>query len=297
MAATDDSTAKNRQRGIMFMAGAIFAFTAMDAVAKALVAHYPTIEVIWARFVGHFLFVILYLGRRTFAALVTSFPLLHLARSLTQLGATAFFFASLNYVGLAEATALAEISPILITVGAALFLGEKLGLPRVIGIVIAMIGALIVIRPGMGVFRLAAVLPLLCAFCYAANMLLTRLVGSRESPWASMVYASALGAFLTSLVVPFQWVPIAVADVPTFALLGALGAVAQLFIIRAFSGTEASILAPYGYLDIVFATIWSIVWFHQYPDIYTLIGALVIASAGLYVWRTELNTVRAAPLA
>ena len=266
---------------------AIFCFTAMDALAKHLIALYPTAEVIWARFAGHFLFVALFLGRRIGPALVTRMPWLHVARSLTQLGATVLFFASLNFIGLAEATALADINPLLITLGAALFLGERLGLHRVVGVVAAMVGALIVIRPGSGVFSFAALLPLACAFCYAANMLLTRLVGSRESPWASMIYASAAGLILTSLVLPFYWRPIEMGDIPAFLALGALGALAQLFMIRAYSIAEAGAMAPFGYLDMVFALVWSIAAFGQYPDAFTLLGALVIAVAGLYVWFQE----------
>ncbi len=280
-------TLHTTRNGIVFMALAVFAFTAMDAVAKGLIAHYPTVEVIWARFVGHLALVLLYLGRRIAPALKTRLPWWHLARSLTQLGATAFFFASLNFIGLAEATALADISPILITLGAALFLREQLTPQRLIGVCGALTGALIVIRPGMGVFSPAALLPLACAICYAGNMLLTRLVGSRESPWAAMIYAAFFGSILCSLVVPFYWVPIAAIDLPAFALLGALGAIAQLFIIRAYSLTEAAVLAPFGYLDIVFASLWSIMVFAEFPDRYTMFGALVIAAAGLYVWRQE----------
>ena len=275
------------RRGILFMAFAIFAFTAMDAVAKGLVAHYPATEVIWARFVGHLAFVVIYLRQRLLPALKTRFPVWHLARSLTQLGATAFFFISLKYIGLAEATALADINPVLITLGAGLLLGERLGPQRLIGVGIAMVGALIVTRPGLAVFSPAALLPLICAFCYAGNMLITRHVGARESPWASMVYAALCGTLATSALVPFVWQPIAMPDLPAFALLGLLGAVAQLAIIRAFSLAEASAIAPFGYLDIVFASFWSITVYGEYPDRSTLIGALVIALAGLYVWRQE----------
>jgi drug/metabolite transporter (DMT)-like permease len=275
------------RRGILYLAVAIFAFTAMDAVAKHLVGLYPAVEVIWARNIGQLIFVVLYLNHRLGQALVTRLPGWHFARSLTQLGATTFFFLSLTHMGLAEATALADINPVLITLGAALFLGESLGRARIIGVVLAGLGALIVIRPGMGVFSLAAVLPLLCAVSYAANMLLTRHVGRRESPWAAMFYAALFGALVTSAILPFDFQPIAAGDIVWFVILGLLGSVAQLLTIRAFSLTEAAALAPFGYLDMVFATLWSITLFGAWPDGPTLVGALVIALAGLYVWRSE----------
>ncbi|MBI1172242.1 EamA family transporter [bacterium] len=280
-----DATAA--RTGILFLAFAIFCFTAMDALAKHMIALYPTIEVIWARNVGQLFFVLLYFGPRLRQAVRTRMPGWHLLRSMTQLGATVFFFVSLNYIGLAEATALADINPVLITLGAALFLGERLSRARVTGVLAALVGALIITRPGLGVFSWAALLPLICAFSYAGNMLLTRLVGARETPAAAMFYAAAFGSVATSAVLPAYWQPIPWHDLPMFTVLGALGAVAQLFTIRAYSRAQATVLAPFGYLDMVFAVFWSGAAFGAWPDRFTLLGALVIALAGLYVWAQE----------
>lgn len=280
-------------RGILFLAMGIFCFTAMDAVAKHLVSTYPAVEVVWARNIGQLLFVVLYLGPRLGPAIRTRLPFWHLLRALAQLVSTAAFFVALGHIGLAEATALADINPVLITLGAALFLGERLGRARLIGVAIAMIGALIITRPGLGVFTPYALLALLCAFGYAASMLLTRYVGAQESPWAAMFYAAFFGALVTSAALPFDWKPILTEDYMAFALLGGLGAVAQLFTIKAYSAAEASVLAPFGYLDMVFALFWSVVAFGSLPDLATLLGALVIAAAGLYVWGQERTESRA----
>lgn len=280
-------TALATRKGILSLAFAIFCFTAMDALAKHMVGLYPTIEVVWARNIGQLVFVVLYLGPRVAQAVRTALPGWHFLRSLTQLGATGFFFVSLNHIGLAEATALADINPVLITLGAGLFLGERLGRARIIGVGLAMIGALIVIRPGMGVFSGAAILPLACAFSYAGNMLLTRYVGAKESPWAAMFYSALFGTIVTSAMLPFSWQNVTLPDFGLFALLAGLGAVAQLFTIRAYSLTEAAVLAPFGYLDMIFAIFWSITVYDAWPDRFTLFGALVIALAGLYVWRQE----------
>lgn len=271
-------------KGILLLASAIFAFTAMDALAKHLVATFPTVQVVWARNIGQLVLVALILRERFGGAMRTAHPKLHLARSCTQLLATGFFFVSLSYIGLAEATALAGISPILITLGAALFLGERLTRARVLALGLAGAGALVILRPGMGVFTLAAILPLLCAAAYAANMLLTRAVGARESPWAAMIYAALFGTVLTSAALPWAWVTPTAMEVALFAAVGVLGALAQLLIIRAYSLAEASVLAPFGYLDMLYAMGWSVFAFGHWPDLPTALGALVIALAGLYVW-------------
>lgn len=274
-------------RGVALMILAIFLFTAMDATAKGLIDRYPAPQVIWVRFAGQLLLVLLLLRHHLGPVLRTRFPVLHFWRSAAQFGATTFFFLSLGHIGLAEATAVADTNPVLITLGAALFLGERLGPRRIAGVVVALAGALIVIRPGAGVFSWAAILPLLCAVSYAASALLTRKIGAQESVWASMVYAALFGTVVAGTALPFVWEPLAGEDLWKFGLIACLGTGAQLCIIRSFSITEAGIVAPFAYLGIVFATVWGAVLYDQWPDRWTVIGALVIVAAGLYVWHRE----------
>ena len=281
-------------RAIGLMIGAIVLFTAMDAVAKGLLDRYPTPQVIWARFTGQLLLVMLILRGRVGPCLRTRYPILHLARSLCQFGATALFFTSLGYIGLAEATALTDLNPVLITLGAAIFLGEKLGPRRMLGVLAAMLGAMIIIRPGFGVFTPAALLPIGAAICYTGNALLTRYIGAQESVWTSMIYGAAFGSLLLGAAQPFVWQAIAATDAILFALMGMLGTAAQLCLIRSFSMSEASVVAPFAYLGIVFAAMWGAVLYAEYPDQWSIIGALVIIAAGLYVWHRETRAARSA---
>lgn len=281
-------------RAIGLMIAAIVLFTTMDAVAKGLLSRYPTPQVIWARFGGQMLVVLVLLRGRVGPLLRTRYPVLHLARCACQFGATGLFFTALGYIGLAEATALTDLNPVLITLGAAVFLGEKLGPRRVIGVGAAMLGAMIIIRPGFGVFTPAALLPIGAAICYTGNALITRVLGQQESIWTSMIYASLFGTVVLGVVQPFIWVPISSNDLPMFCLMGVLGTAAQLCLIRSFSMAEASAVAPFAYLGIVFAAIWGAVLYGEYPDIWSMIGALVIILAGLYVWHRETAAARAA---
>ncbi|MFZ1468280.1 MAG: DMT family transporter [Paracoccaceae bacterium] len=287
-------SAHSPSRGILLMILAILLFTAMDAAAKGLIARYPAPQVIWARFAGQLIVVALILRQRLPRAMRTRFGVLHIWRSAFQFGATTCFFLSLPHIGLAEATALTDINPVLITLGAAFFLGERLGPRRIAGVIAALIGALIIIRPGAGVFSPWALLPLGAALSYTGNALLTRAIGARESAWASMIYASLFGTIVASFALPWVWQPIALADLWRFALIGCLGTGAQLCIIRSFSMTEAGIVAPFAYLGIIFATFWGVVLFGNWPDRWTVIGALVIVAAGLYVWHRETMAARVA---
>lgn len=279
-------------RGIFLMLLAVLTFTTMDAIAKSLIGPYPTLQVVWARYTGQTVVVALILGRRLGPLMRSRHPWLQATRSALQLGATALFFTALGHIGLAAATAIMDSNPVLITLGAALVLGERIGPRRLFGVLAAMVGALIIIRPGTAVFAPAALLPLAAAVCYAGYTLITRLVGRDENTLTSLIYATALGTVLTSAALPTVWQPIAASDVPAFLALGALGSIAQVFLIRAFTIAEAGVIAPFGYVGLLFATFWGIVLFEEYPDLWTGVGASVIVMAGLYVWHRENRAAR-----
>ena len=102
-----------------------------------------------------------------------------------------------------------------------------------------------------------------------------------------MLYTAGFGVLASGVTLPALWVDIAVPDLWRFAVLGLLGAVAQLCIIRSFSLAEAAVVAPFAYAGLLFAVGWGIVLYGDYPDTGTILGALVIVSAGLYVWHRE----------
>jgi drug/metabolite transporter (DMT)-like permease len=284
------------QRGIFFLLIALFFFSAMDAVAKGLVAHYPVVQVVWARNLFQTIAVlVLLLPFGGLSNLKTKHPLNHLLRAIFQIATISLFFASLVYISLTEAAALADTSPIFITLGAVLFLGEKLTRARIIALILAMIGTLIILRPGLGVFTPAGLLALGCAMAYAGNVLMTRKIGQHEMAWTSLFYGALFGTLITSIFLPMVWQPILADDFLGFLALGALGSVAQWAVIRAFSISEAGAIAPFGYLGILFATFWSWSLFGTLPDMATVLGALVIIAAGLYVWREDRNLSRHPP--
>lgn len=280
-------TPSDATRGILMMLASLACFTLMDAQAKYLTQDYAAIQVIWARYSGQTALVLLVLLPRLTTVLRTRHPRLHMLRSMLQFGATAFFFASLGHIGLAEATAIADINPVLITLGAGLFLGERLGPRRLAGVGAALVGAMIIIRPGAGLFDPAALLPLACAFCFAGYALATRYAGASESAATSLAYSAMLGTLITSIAMIWKFEPVLPQDIWRFVSLSLLGTAGQLLLIRAFISTEASVIAPFGYTGILFATTWGVLFFGEWPDKFTIAGALVITGAGLYVWHRE----------
>jgi drug/metabolite transporter (DMT)-like permease len=290
-AVSADAAAVSRGIGLMLLA--VLTFTLMDALAKALIPVFGPVQTVWARYAGQTVAVALILGPRLLATLRTRHPGTNLARSVFQFGATALFFSSLAHVGLAEATAIMDVNPVLITLAAALFLGERIGPRRLLGVGVALIGALIVIRPGSGVFSPYALLPLAAACCYTGYAILTRRVGGSESIWTAMLWAALIGTAITTSALPWHWTVPSGWPAVGLAGIGLLGAAGQLFLIRAFTLAEAGAVAPFSYAGLVFASLWGILFFGEWPDLWTVVGGAVIVGAGLYVWRREVQAARA----
>ena len=272
---------------VLLMIGAMFVFTLMDAVAKVLTQEIGVWPTLWIRYLGQAVLVFLIVLPRFGKIVKTSFPLLQLARSVFLMCATMCFFWGISNIGLAEATAIMDISPVLITLGAVLFLGERIGIRRVIGIIGALIGAMIVIRPGSDVFSVYALFPLGAAICYSGYNIITRFVGAREDPWTSLFYTALFGAIVFSAIVPFYWQPLSAFTITLMAALSVMATLAQWLLIKALSLGEASLLAPIGYIALIFATLWGFLLFGDLPDQWTVIGALVIVASGIYVWLRE----------
>ena len=272
---------------VLLMIGAMFVFTLMDAVAKVLTQEIGVWPTLWIRYLGQAVLVFLIVLPRFGKIVKTSFPLLQLARSVFLMCATMCFFWGISNIGLAEATAIMDISPVLITLGAVLFLGERIGIRRVIGIIGALIGAMIVIRPGSDVFSVYALFPLGAAICYSGYNIITRFVGAREDPWTSLFYTALFGAIVFSAIVPFYWQPLSAFTITLMAALSVMATLAQWLLIKALSLGEASLLAPIGYIALIFATLWGFLLFGDLPDQWTVIGALVIVASGVYVWLRE----------
>jgi drug/metabolite transporter (DMT)-like permease len=269
------------------MIAAIFCFSIMDATVKALAPNVGVLPTLWARYAGQMLLVFVLVLPRLKTLVRTKYPGFQFFRSLLLMSATACFFTGLSLIPLSDAAALMSTNPMLITLGAAIFLGEKLGVRRIGGIVAAMVGALIIIRPGTDVFSAAALFPLGAAVCYSAYALLTRRVGADEDVWTSLFYTGFVGTVLLSILVPFQWQTPSASDVGLMVIVAIAGTTGQLALIRAFTKGEAAMLAPYSYTGLAFAAFWGVIFFSEIPDFWTVVGSLVIAAAGLYVWHRE----------
>ena len=276
-----------KAEAILLMIAAIFMFSSMDALAKLLAGRIGTMPTLWVRYLGQTLLVFVLVAPRLRTVLRTRYPRLQLARSVYLMCATILFFFGISNIGLAEAAAIMSTNPLFITLGAAVFLGEVFGLRRAMAIAAACIGAFLVIRPGADVFTPYSLLPLGAAICYSAYALTTRFVGRDEDAWTSLFYTALFGAVVLSAAVPFFWQPLSPGDLPLMAGIAICGTLGQLALIRALMAGEAAMLAPFAYFGLLFSTFYGATIFGDFPDRLSILGGLVIAGAGVYVWYRE----------
>jgi len=274
-------------QGIVLMLGAIFLFSSMDATAKMLMERYAPMQVVWARYAGMMLVVAVILAPRLGPLLRTRHLGMQLLRSAFLFAATFCFFTAISHMPIAAATAVMQVHPMILTLGAALLLKEPLGPRRLLGVAAALTGALIVIRPGAEVFTWAAVMPLLAGVFYASYALTTRFLGRDEPVLTSFLYTAIIGTLVASVLTVPVWTTPRLGDAAIFLGLGAVGAAGQFLLIRSLTLAEAGAVAPFGYAGVIFATFWGLAAFGEVPDAWTLAGALVIVGAGVYVWHRE----------
>jgi drug/metabolite transporter (DMT)-like permease len=268
------------------MVSGVFCMASMDVMAKILGHSIPVAQIVWLRFVSQALLVGggLIIARR---ALFTSAHIkLHMLRGLATTFSSYMFFLGIIYLPLADATALIQLGPVMVTLGAVFVLGETIGRRRIVAIAVAFLGAMLIIRPGSSVMSLASAFPMLGAVGFTVYALATRFVRS-DGPWTALFLQGVFGTMFSSLLVPFFWQPIALADAPAVAALVGFGILGHLLMIRAFAAAPAGDIAPYGYAGLLFAVIFGLFLFHETPDGFTLIGAIVIVTAGIYVWYRE----------
>jgi drug/metabolite transporter (DMT)-like permease len=278
---------KSKTFPILLMIGAIFCFASMDATAKYLMKEIGPAQTIWARYTVQAILVTVLILPKINIYGKTKYPKLQFLRSVALMMATTLFFFAFSKLGLAEASAIFNISPVLITLGAFLFLREQIGPRRVIGIVVSLLGALIIIRPGSGVFTVYALLPLGAAIFYSTYSLATRFVGTDESPWTSLFYSAIFGAICYSIYIVFHWNPMSSNALLLTIIIGLFGTAGHICLIRALTLGEASLVAPFIYTNLLFTTIWGLVLFGNFPDFWTIGGALIIVAAGIYVWARD----------
>jgi drug/metabolite transporter (DMT)-like permease len=280
------SSAKpNTLLGIALMLAAMAIFPLLDVLAKTLGQQgLPVMQAVWARMA---------LGALMTAPLLVYFEgkqslrpkdaKLNASRGFFIVGTTFCFFSAMQYLGIAQTLSIYFVQPILITAMAPFLLGEKVGPRRWLAVLIGFCGVLIIIRPGIIAINPGTLLALLGGLCSAFVLIISRKLAGGNSALANTFYSSGFGALLASVIMLWQW------QWPTphqWALMvgiGFIGTFANWLVIRAFEYCEASLLAPFGYTEMITAVILGWYFFSEFPDNYTFLGVAVLIACATYI--------------
>jgi drug/metabolite transporter (DMT)-like permease len=281
-------------RGIPLLLSAIALFSVSDALAKHLGQSLPPVEIAWLRYAAFLALATIPLMRRGGAKLLASrAPRLQVLRGLTVAGSAIAFIVALQFLPLAEATAINFVSPAFVTVLSVFFLAERVGWRRWSAIGVGMLGMLIIVRPGAEAFRAEALLPMLSSAAWACAVIATRRIGTLDAPATTLFWTAATGFLAMSLLLPLGAVMPDAGQVAIGLLIGLVSSAAQWLVVLAFRAAPASVLAPFSYVQLVFSGLLGLVAFGAVPDRWTLLGAAVIAASGLYMAHRERVRARA----
>ncbi|MDP6787843.1 MAG: DMT family transporter [Rhodospirillales bacterium] len=274
-------------RGILWMLLTTLLFVFMDTIAKYLTGTYPVPQITWARYAFHALALAVLFRRRLPALMRTKRLGLQILRSSLLFSATILSFFALRVMPLADVVAIWAITPILVTAFSVPLLGERVGPRRWAGVGAGFVGAIIIIRPGMGVMQAAAILPASVAVVLAFYHLATRALSSTDSSTTTIVYTVIVGLLVSTAAVPFYWVTPDASAWILMVVLGLLGMASHFSLIKSFEVATAATVIPYTYTNLIWATVVGFVVFGDLPDRWTVIGAGVIVAGGLYIFHRE----------
>ena len=274
-------------RAVLFMLGAVVLFTLMDVFAKAMAEHFHTVQIVWARYAFHILILFVLMPRRLFRVYGrTRNARLQVLRGTLILAATSIFFTALGYVPLADAVAVDMLAPLFVVALSIPILGERVGPRRWAAVTVGFLGAMIVIRPGLGAVHPAAMLVVVSTALFALYQVVTRLLSAADHPFTTLLYTGGTGVAVLSFVVPFVWRDAGLEGWLLMVGIGLVGCASNFMLIKAYELAQASFLAPIVYSQIVTGTLFGLIFFGDFPDMYTLLGAGLIVAGGFYVtWR------------
>ena len=284
----------NIGRAIFYMALAMALLPCLNAAAKYLGHGYSTIEIVWARYAGHFAYMVaVFLPQRGFRLFYTERLSTQVLRSALLLTATGVYFTALHYTELPTAAVISFVSPFITTALAGIMLGEQVGPQRWAAVAVGFLGALFILRPGSGVVHLASFLVLISATCNALYQILTRRLAARDSAETSNTYIAVVGFALSSLVLPLVWeAPGSLLDFLLLTSLGIFGGFGHYFIVKALEWGPAAVIAPLNYGQLIGTVIIGYLAFGEFPDAATWFGAVVIIASGLYIFYRERRRAR-----
>ena len=270
--------------GILFGIFAYLSFSILDATQKTLILYHSVFQLLLVKY-----FFVLFLSlveskRKNNSSFYKSKNIkLQILRSILSVIESGCFVLSFKYLSLANAHSIGSLAPVIVVALSAIILKEKVSPKTWVAIFIGFIGVLIILRPTSSIFDPKALLPLVAAFVLGLYQIVTKKASEHDSNETSLFYTSIIGMIImTSLAANF-WSPVEPSSYTMFLAIGVFFSLGLYLQIIALSKARASILQPFHYTLIFWAIIFGYIFYDDVPDIYTIVGALIITCSGVFV--------------
>ena len=270
--------------GILFGIFAFFSFSILDAIQKTLILYNSVFQLLLVKYF-FVLFLALFESKRKNNHLFYKSKniKLQIFRSLLSVIESGCFVLSFKYLSLANAHSVGSLAPVIVVALSAIILKEKVTPKTWIAIFIGFIGVLIILRPTSSIFDPKALLPLITAFVLGFYQIITKKVSQYDKNETSLFYTSIIGIITMSLLASNFWLPIDKSSYLMFLGIGIFFSLGLYFQIIALSKARASIIQPFHYTLIFWAIIFGYIFYNDIPDMFTVIGAVIITCSGIFV--------------
>ena len=270
--------------GILFGIFAYLSFSILDAIQKTLVLHHSIFQLLLVKYFFVLCLSLLESKRKNNYLFYKSKNIkLQIFRSLLSMIESGCFVLSFKYLSLANAHSVGSLAPVIVVALSAIILKEKVSPKTWIAIFIGFIGVLIILRPTSSIFDPKALLPLIAAFILGLYQIVTKKVSKHDTNETSLFYTSIIGLIIMSLLSSKFWTPVDKSSYSMFIGIGIFFSLGLYLQIIALSKARASIIQPFHYTLIFWAIIFGYIFYNDIPDMFTVIGAVIITCSGIFV--------------
>ena len=270
--------------GILFAISSYFCFSLLDAIQKTAIINHSVFQLLLIKYSFVLLLSLFESKRKNNPKFYKSNNYkLQIFRSLLSVVESGFFVLAFKYMTLADAHSVGALAPVIVVALSVIILKEKVSIKVWIAIFVGFVGVLIVLRPTSTIFDIKSMIPLVAAFFLGLYQVITKKTSEYDSPEVSLFYTSIVGIIITSLLAFNFWQSTNMISYLLFLGIGIFFSLGFYFQINALSNARASIIQPFHYTLIFWAIILGYIFYGDIPDIFTIIGAIIITSSGIFV--------------
>ena len=276
--------------GILLLTLGMFSLSINDIIYKNLTMNFPVWEAVFFRAFSGSIISLYLVYHSGINSIKTKKPVRHFVRAFSAVGCVVLYIFGIKYLLLSENIAIAHSAPIIAALLAVPILGEKIGIHRMLAIVIGFIGVLVIVKPGTDLFQLKSLLPIGSAFFMASVYLTTRSLMNTESSTSIVFYYSFALLFTSLIFFPSDFVIPDTFNLILALSLGIMGSMGHYFMSQAARHADVAVTSPFEYSSFIFVGVMGYLFFYEIPSQSVVLGGVLIILSGVYVaYRERLN--------